>query len=145
LFEHGSEFREVLQTAALFAVQMPSRRRALQTWSRWRHARTSTVLVQLLHSAGIVMATLLPDDTALPGDLLITAERGRYLLSVIPQGPRIGFSDWLTAFDFAMRSSIETNADVWSACDGETVRVFRGRHHGQMTLRPTRDRRTALR
>ena len=87
----------------------------------------------------------LPGNIPLRGDLLITAEGHRYLLSVIPQGHRLGFRDWLTALEFAMRSSIENDADVWCALEGEIVCVFRGRRYGSTRLRPTRDRRTALR
>jgi hypothetical protein len=91
------------------------------------------------------MPTLLPGNTPLPGDLLITSEGRRYLLSVIPQDHRLAFGDWFTALEFAMRSSIENNADVWCALEGEIVCVFRGRRYGSLRLRPTRDRRTALR
>jgi hypothetical protein len=91
------------------------------------------------------MTTPLSDNAPLPGDLLITPQGDRYLLSVIPQGHRIGFKDWLAALDFAMRSSIENNADVWCAAEDEAVCVFRGRRYGKMTLRPTHERRTALR
>ena len=91
------------------------------------------------------MPSSLPGNIPLPGDLLITSEGSRYLLSVIPQAHRLGFKDWLKALDFAMRSSIENNADVWCALEGEIVCVFRGRRYGTTSLRPTRDRRTALR
>jgi len=91
------------------------------------------------------MPIALPGNTPLPGDLLITSEGRRYLLSVIPQDHRLAFSDWFTALEFAMRSSIENNADVWCALEGEIVCVFRGRRYGSLRLRPTRDRRTALR
>ena len=62
-------------------------------------------------------------DTPLHGDVLITAEDGRYLLSVVPNPHRLSLSEFSTALQIARRMADANNASVWRASNGVLTRV----------------------
>jgi len=62
-------------------------------------------------------------DAPATGDVLITTEGGRHLLSVVPYPHRLTLSDYDLALDIARRWA-ETNAvEIWRAQDGSVIKL----------------------
>ena len=57
------------------------------------------------------------------GDVLITTEGGRHLLSVVPHPHKISFKELSRAVDIAMQWARANRAEVWRKVNGETFRV----------------------
>jgi hypothetical protein len=59
------------------------------------------------------------------GDVLITTEGGRHLLSVIPHPHRLSLSEFSVALDIARRWAEANNATVWRRSDGVLTKLPR--------------------
>ncbi len=57
------------------------------------------------------------------GDVLITTEGGRHLLSVIPHPHRLTLSELATALQIARKLAEANNATVWRSSDGAVTKV----------------------
>jgi hypothetical protein len=57
------------------------------------------------------------------GDVLITTERGRHLLSVIPHPHRLSLSEYTLALQIARKWAALNNVAVWRTNDGEFTRL----------------------
>jgi hypothetical protein len=57
------------------------------------------------------------------GDVLITSENGRHLLSVVPHPHRLALSDFPTAMQIARQWAHANNVNVWRSADGELAKV----------------------
>jgi hypothetical protein len=57
-------------------------------------------------------------DSPTNGDVLITSEGGRHLLSVVPHPHRLALSEYPIALDMAKRWAAANNARVWRRADG---------------------------
>ncbi len=57
------------------------------------------------------------------GDVLITREGGRHLLSVIPHPHRLSLSEYAMAVQIAKRWAEANNAAVWRTNDGVFTRL----------------------
>lgn len=64
-------------------------------------------------------------ESPAPGDVLITTEGGRHLLSVVPHPHRLSLSEYVSALQIAKRWAAANNANVWRAADGELTRLPR--------------------
>jgi hypothetical protein len=74
-----------------------------------------------LNALGIVLMSESPSH----GDVLITTEGGRHLLSVIPHPHRLSLSEFSVALDIARRWAAANNATVWRRSDGVLTKVPR--------------------
>lgn len=65
--------------------------------------------------------------TELPsnGDVLITTERGRHLLSVVPHPHRLSLSEYTLALRIAQKWAVANNVAVWRTNDGVLTRLSR--------------------
>ena len=57
-------------------------------------------------------------DSPSDGDVLITTEGGRHLLSVVPHPHRLSLSEYAIALQIAKRWAKANNAAVWRTADG---------------------------
>lgn len=57
-------------------------------------------------------------DSPSNGDVLITTERGRHLLSVVPHPHRLSFSEYAVALQIARRWAQTNKVAIWRANDG---------------------------
>ena len=64
-------------------------------------------------------------DSPSTGDVLITTEGGRHLLSVVPYPHRLSVSDYDAALDIARRWAELKDVHVWRSLDGTVTRVPR--------------------
>ena len=62
-------------------------------------------------------------DSPAHGDVLITTEAGRHLLSVVPHPHRLSLSNLEDALQIAKRWALANNAAVWRASDGAFTKV----------------------
>jgi hypothetical protein len=62
-------------------------------------------------------------DYPTPGDVLITREGGRHLLSVVPHPHRLSLSEYEAAVQIARRWAEVNNVTVWCASDGVVTRL----------------------
>jgi hypothetical protein len=62
-------------------------------------------------------------DSPSPGDVLITSEGGRHLLSVVPHPHRLSLSEYQAAVQIARRWAEANNVTVWCASDGVVTRL----------------------
>jgi len=58
------------------------------------------------------------------GDVLITIEAGRYLVSIVPHPHKLAVSRFDAAFEIAKRWAREHDVNVWHQ-DGEMIRLNR--------------------
>ena len=65
-------------------------------------------------------------DSPSDGDVLITTEGGRHLLSVVPHPHRLSLSEFATALQIARRWAEEHNVAVWRRADDVFTKVPRG-------------------
>ena len=63
------------------------------------------------------------DDSPSQGDVLITTEGGRHLLSVVPHPHRLILSDFAVALQIARRWALANKAVVWRTSDGVLTRL----------------------
>ena len=64
-------------------------------------------------------------DSPSNGDVLITTERGRHLLSVVPHPHRLSLSEYGIALQIAKRWAEANNADIWQTADGVLTKLSR--------------------
>ena len=64
-------------------------------------------------------------DSPSDGDVLITTERGRHLLSVVPHPHRLSLSELAVALQIARKLADANQRDVWRTSDGVCTRVPR--------------------
>ena len=57
------------------------------------------------------------------GDVLVTTEGGRHLLSVFPHPHRLSLSELRVALQIAKKWAVANNAAVWRTSDGVFTRV----------------------
>jgi hypothetical protein len=62
-------------------------------------------------------------ETPAQGDVLITSENGRHLLSVVPHPHRLALGDLATAMQIAKQWAHANNARVWRSTGGELSKV----------------------
>ena len=62
-------------------------------------------------------------ETPAHGDVLITSENGRHLLSVVPHPHRLALSDFSTAMQIARQWAHANNVNVWRSADGELAKM----------------------
>ena len=62
-------------------------------------------------------------DSPSHGDVLITSDGGRHLLSVVPHPHRLSLSEYTMALQIAKRWAEANNASVWRTCDGAFTRL----------------------
>ena len=63
------------------------------------------------------------DDSPSDGDVLITTEAGRHLLSVVPHPHRLSLSDYNAALQIARRWAALNKAEIWRTHDGVSTRL----------------------
>ena len=68
---------------------------------------------------------VLAADSPSHGDVLITTERGRHLLSVVPHPHRLSLSEYALALQIARRWAEANNVAVWSTNDGVFTKLSR--------------------
>jgi hypothetical protein len=64
-------------------------------------------------------------DCPANGDVLITTENGRHLLSVVPHPHRLSLSDYTVALQIAKRWAQTNKAAIWRTNDGVFTMVPR--------------------
>jgi hypothetical protein len=64
-------------------------------------------------------------DSPSHGDVLITTEGGRHLLSVIPHPHRLSVGEYEIALQIAKRWAVDNNATVWRTSDGVLTKLPR--------------------
>jgi hypothetical protein len=64
-------------------------------------------------------------DTPATGDVLITTEGGRHLLSVIPHPHRLSLSEYTLALQIARKWASANGVSVWQTSDGAVTRLQR--------------------
>jgi hypothetical protein len=69
---------------------------------------------------------VLTGDSPMNGDVLITSEGGRHLLSVIPHPHRLSLSEYAVALQIAKRWADANKVDIWRAEDGVLTKLSRG-------------------
>ena len=62
-------------------------------------------------------------DSPLAGDVLITTEGGRHLLSVVPHPHRLSLSEYAIALQIAKRWAKAHNAAVWRTAEGVVTKL----------------------
>jgi hypothetical protein len=63
------------------------------------------------------------DDTPSDGDVLITTEGSRHLLSVVPHPHRLSLSDYAAALQIARRWAAANNVAIWRTSDGAVTKL----------------------
>jgi hypothetical protein len=64
-------------------------------------------------------------DSPSNGDVLITTERGRHLLSVVPHPHRLSLTEYTLALQIARKWAAANNVAVWRTSDGVFTRLSR--------------------
>ena len=64
-------------------------------------------------------------DSPSDGDVLITTEKGRHLLSVVPHPHRLSLSEFAAALQIARKLADANKREVWRTSDGVLTRVPR--------------------
>lgn len=64
-------------------------------------------------------------DSPSTGDVLITTEGGRHLLSVVPHPHRLSLSEYHAAFQIAKKWAIAHNVSIWHKQDNVLKRLPR--------------------
>lgn len=64
-------------------------------------------------------------DSPSNGDVLITTEGGRHLLSVVPHPHRLALSEFSAALQIAKRWAQDHDVNIWRRSDGVLTRVPR--------------------
>jgi hypothetical protein len=59
------------------------------------------------------------------GDVLITTESGRHLLSIVPYPHRLTLSEYSLALQIAQRWADANNVSVWQTKNGELTKLQR--------------------
>ena len=62
-------------------------------------------------------------DSPSNGDVLITSEGGRHLLSVVPRPHRLSLSEYSLALQIAKRWAETNKVAVWQKADGELTKL----------------------
>ena len=62
-------------------------------------------------------------DTPSDGDVLITTEGGRHLLSVVPHPHRLSLSEYAVALQIARRWAKANNVAVWRTAEGVVTKL----------------------
>jgi len=62
-------------------------------------------------------------DAPANGDVLITSERDRHLLSVVPHPHRLSLSEYAHAVQIAKKWARANNVAVWRTSDGVFMRL----------------------
>jgi hypothetical protein len=62
-------------------------------------------------------------DSPSDGDVLITTEGDRHLLSVVPHPHRLSFSEYAIALQIATRYAKANNSAVWRTAEGVVTRL----------------------
>ncbi len=65
------------------------------------------------------------NEQPLHGDVLITTEGGRHLLSVVPYPHRLTLSELTTAVQIAKKLAEANKTSIWRAADGTVTRLPR--------------------
>ena len=65
------------------------------------------------------------DDSPSNGDVLITTEGGRHLLSVVPHPHRLSLSEYAVAVQIARRWAAANNAAIWRTNGGVLTKLPR--------------------
>ena len=60
------------------------------------------------------------------GDVLITTEGGRHLLSVVPHPHRLSLGEYAVALQIAKRWADANKVAIWRADDGVLTKLSRG-------------------
>ena len=68
---------------------------------------------------------MLTADSPSNGDVLITTEGGRHLLSVVPHPHRLSLSEYAVALQIARRWADANKVAVWRANDGVVTKLPR--------------------
>ena len=68
---------------------------------------------------------MLMADSPSNGDVLITTERGRHLLSVVPYPHRLSLSEYTLAEQIARQWAEANNVAAWRTSDGVFTRLSR--------------------
>ena len=91
-----------------------------------RAAATPSFLRSDQPAKGIDFVTrraVLTSESPAPGDVLITTEGSRHLLSVVPHPHRLSLGDLDAALQIARRWALANNAAVWRSSDGVFTKV----------------------
>ena len=64
-------------------------------------------------------------DSPSTGDVLITTEGGRHLLSVVPHPHRLTLSEYRAAFQIAKKWATSNNVNIWHKADGVLTKLPR--------------------
>ena len=62
-------------------------------------------------------------DSPSDGDVLITTEGGRHLLSVVPHPHRLSLSEYAVALQIARRWAKANNVAVWRTAEGVVTKL----------------------
>jgi hypothetical protein len=62
-------------------------------------------------------------DSPLNGDVLITTEGGRHLLSIVPHPHRLTISEFGLAIQIAKKWAQNNNVNIWRTDDGVVTKV----------------------
>lgn len=62
-------------------------------------------------------------DSPLNGDVLITTEGGRHLLSIVPYPHRLSMGEYSLAFQIAKKWAEANNVNIWRAADGAVTKL----------------------
>ena len=62
-------------------------------------------------------------DSPSDGDVLITTEGGRHLLSVVPHPHRLSLSEYAVALQIAKRWAKANNVAVWRTAEGVVTKL----------------------
>ena len=74
----------------------------------------------------VSVLTVLTGDSPMNGDVLITTEGGRHLLSVVPHPHRLSLSEYAIALQIAKRWADANKVAIWRADDGVLTKLSRG-------------------
>jgi len=69
---------------------------------------------------------VLTGDSPMNGDVLITTEGGRHLLSVVPHPLRLSLSEYAVALQIAKRWAGANKVAIWRADGGVLTKLSRG-------------------
>jgi hypothetical protein len=58
------------------------------------------------------------DESPAPGDVLITSERGRHFLSIVPHPHRLSMAEYRHALAIAKSWAAANNVGIWRVADG---------------------------
>jgi len=80
-------------------------------------------------------------DIAAPktGDVLITYDRGLYLISIVPHPHRLSFKEFAKAFGIAEQWARANGVTVWQSVDGSVAQL----PVASFAVKPKPDRRKA--